>query len=161
MEIGWSELVAALVGAAATGAFGIYDRRTEREHRRRSLTKAARANARFLTNLVRSQRYQVDAQSVVDASRAPDWDGSLLFIDATGDYLSGIKKCADLAGELDAEVAEKVIEFSHRAQLFLDSTKSSGAFLVNSTTDERRSHAEETVANIEALIRVGENLSQA
>ena len=160
MGVGWSELVAALIGAAATGVFGIYDRRTERGHRRHSLTKAASAHARFLTNLVRSQRYQSEAQRVVDASRSPDWDEALLIIDASGDYLSGIKECASRAGELDAEVAEMLIEFSHRAQLFLDSTKSSGSFLENATADEKRSHAEETAANIEELLRVGEKLSQ-
>ena len=160
MAIGWPELVSALIGAAATGAFGIYDRRSERNHRRRSLTNVARAHAKFLTSLIRQQRYQEDARKVADASRSADWDGALLVIDAAGDYLIGIRECALAAGELDADVAARVIEFSHRAQLFLDSTKSSGPFLETATVDEKRSHAEETVGNIAELLRVGDELSQ-
>lgn len=160
MAVGWSELVSVLIGAAAAGAFGIYDRRSERFHRRRSLTNVARAHARFLTSFIRQQRYEDDAKKVVAASRSPEWDGSLLVIDAAGDYLSGIKECALAAGELDADNAAKVIEFSHRVQLFLDSTKAGGPFLENASLVEKRSHAEETAMNIQQLLSVGEALSQ-
>ena len=158
MGIGWSELVSVLIGAAATGGLGIYDRRSERLHRRRSLTNVARAHAKFLTGFIRQQCYEDDAKKVVVASRSPDWDGSLLIVDAAGDYLSGIKECALAAGELDADVAAKVIEFSHRAQLFLDSTKADGPFLESATLDEKRSHAQEAATNIKELLQVGEAL---
>ena len=160
MPIGLSELISALVGAAATGAFGVYDRRSERAHSKASLTKAIKANVQFLTELIRSQGYWSDAAQIVTNSELPNWDGALLTIDAAGEYLQGISACTARAGELDGEVAEKLVEFSLRAQLFLDSTKSTGTFVSSSSLDERRSHAIETYNNIGALLSVGDWFAQ-
>jgi hypothetical protein len=160
MAIGWNELVSALIGAAASGAFGIFDRRSERKHRLRSITNAASAHVKCLTKIIRQQGYLQDARRVLDSSRSMNWDGSLFYIDAKGDYLNGVRECARASGDLEPDFATQIIEFSYRAELFIDSTKPNGPFIEKAGVDEKRSHADETVKNIEALLELGDSISQ-
>ena len=160
MAIGLSEAVAALLGASATGLFGILDRRGERNRSRATLTAEVVAHAKFLAKLIREQDYQTYANKVADAAKLPDWDGGLLHVLPKGDYLHGTIASGTRAGELEAGTAAKLIEFVHRCTLFLDSTNPDVRYLENATIDDKRSHATETAANIEKLLTLGDELSQ-
>ena len=154
-------IAGAVLGASASGAFSIWDRISERKQRKKALLTAARSHAQFISKLVRDQRYEADARKVLDASKLTDWDGGLLIVDIPSHYLDGIRKCAGSAGELDAGNAADVIAFCHRAQIFIDSTRVEMKFHEYASLAEKRSHAEETVNNIEGLLSVGDRLSQA
>ena len=160
MAIGLSEAVAALLGASATGIFGILDRRSERNRSRATLIAEVVAHTTFLTKLIREQDYLTDATKVANAAKLVDWDGALLLVMPMRDYLRGIIAAGDRAGELEPAIAAKLIEFVHRSTLFLDSTNPDVRYLAHATVEDKRSHAEETAANIEKLLRLGDELSQ-
>ena len=155
-----SEAIAALLGASATGLFGIVDRRSERRRSRATLIAEVVAHTRFLTMLIREQGYLTYAIKVADAAKLPSWDGGLLLVMPKGDYLQGIIAASDRAGELEPMVATKLIEFVHRSTLFLDSTDPDARYLEHAAIDDKRSHAAETVANIEQVLVLGDELSQ-
>lgn len=160
MVIGLSEAIAALLGACATGIFGIHDRRSERLRRRKALTAEVVAHTKFLTHLIRDQGYLTMAEEVVEATKGPEWDSGLLHIMPRLDYLHGIRATVEKAGELDSESASLLVEFVHRCTLFLDSTDPDERYLANASIADKRSHAEETLKNIRKLLAIGDQLVQ-
>ncbi len=156
----WTDILSAFLAAAATGAFGIYDRRSERKHRYQSTLLSIRAQASFLTSLIRSQEYHSDAREISERSKLPTWNGEILQIDARHNYLDILEDLRGSFGLLKASEIEPVIEFYNRAKIFTDSTKCDGPFLEEASLDERRSHAEQTHLNIERLLVLGDQISQ-
>ncbi len=156
--IGWTDLLSAVVGAAAAGGFGIWDRFSQAKRKREALRSALRAHGAFLTKLVREQKYEVDASFVVQASRSLGWDGGLLTIEIPSHYLDGIKQCLAHVGELKPEEASIAVEFCHRAQIFIDSTRPEMSFHSTANLEAKRSHAEETLRNISAFLEAGDRL---
>ena len=160
MPMGLSEILAASVGAFATGLFGILDRRGERVRKRTALTSEIAAHAKFLTKLVRDQGYAEDANKIAEAALSPNYDGTLLFVIPTHDYLHGLAAASHRAGELNPSVAAQLIEFHHRCVLFVDTTHPSEEYLLKSSLEDKKSHAIETAKNIKLLLKLGEDLSQ-
>lgn len=160
MELGLSEMLAAFVGAAASGVFGIFDRRSNRKRNKASLESEIAAHARFLTALIRDQKYHVEANQVALNASSADWNGDLLHIFPKREYLNGLERAIQRVGELDPWAADLVVEFHHRCTLFLDSTNPDERFERFSSIDEKRSHAIETARNIDVLLVLGDRLSQ-
>ena len=81
-------------------------------------------------------------------------------IDIPSHYLDGIKLGLTEIGDLNPKDAETAVEFCHRAQIFIDSTRPHMSFHHFADLNEKRSHAEETLKNIGALLRSGDQLAQ-
>ena len=160
MAFGLTEAIAALLGACATGLFGVFDRRSERARSRKSLVAEVVAHTTFLTQLVRDQGYLTMAEEVAEDTKNEDWNGALLHVMPKGDYLHGLMAASQRAGELEPMAASMLVEFVHRSTLFLDSTNPDEKYLINASIDDKRSHAAETLVNIKQLLVLGDKLSQ-
>ena len=157
--IGWTDLVSGLIGASAAGGFGIWDRYSQQKRKRRCFRAVVLAHIGFLTELVRDQCYEAGALKVVEQSKLLDWDERLMSVDIPSHYLDGLKAGLADAGELDSVTAKGSIEFLHRAQIFIDSTRPRMDFHSLADVDSKRSHALETHKNIKALLEIGKQLS--
>ena len=159
--IGWTDLVSGLIGASAAGGFGVWDRYSQQRRKRRCVRTVVLTHIGFLTELVRNQGYEADALKVVEASNLLNWEGRLMSVDIPSHYLDGLKAGLADAGELDSMIAKGSVEFLHRAQIFIDSTRVRMDFHSLADIDSKRSHALETHKNIRALLEIGEQLTDA
>lgn len=159
--IGWTDLVSGLIGASAAGGFGIWDRYSQQKRKRRCVRAVVLAHIGFLTELIRDQDYEADARKVVEQSSLQDWEGGLMSVDIPSHYLDGLKAGLADAGTLDSTTARGSVEFLHRAQIFIDSTRPRMDFHSLADIDAKRSHALETYKNIKALLKVGNLLNSA
>lgn len=157
-DLGWTDLVAALLGAVAAGGFGILDRIWQNRSKRKAIRIAFKAHVSFLTQFIDAQQYETDARGAFEASQTESWEGHLFSVDIPNHYLDGLRELIKDVGCLSSRDVELLVEFTHRFQVFIDSTRPSTEYHSYATLADKRSHAHETWKNIRKLLAIGNSI---
>ena len=160
MSIGLSELIAAAIGAAATGAFQILASYLERRKRAEVVLTAICSEVDAICRIITTQGYQQAVGKIASDVGRGMWNGQTYIIDIRSNYFSVFEGLVSDLGLLKPTQACKIVNFYTYCKSAIDSTRPDGPHGLDPNTAEAAQNMVQVALLLNSIVNLGNEITQ-
>lgn len=160
MAFGWSELIAALVASAATGAFGIFVKIKDRKDQSEAVLTAIASEVDAICRLIRHQGYLEAVGAIAHDIDRGMWNGTSYIIDIRSNYFSVFEGLVCELGHLKPKHCAKIVNFYAYCRSVIDSTRPDGPHAQRPQTAEAAHNMASVARLLVAILNLGDEIVQ-
>lgn len=160
MIIGVSELIAAGIGAVATGAFQILANFLEKRKRAEVVLTAICSEVDSICRLITTQGYPDTVGKIASDVQRGMWNGQSYIIDIRSNYFTVFEGLVSDLGLLKPVQACKIVNFYAYCKSAIDSTRPDGPHGLDPSTQEAAQNMVQVALLMHSIINLGNEIAR-
>lgn len=160
MTIGLSELIAAAIGAIATGAFQILTNHLEKRKRAEVVLTAISSEVDAICRIITTQGYQETIGKIASDVQRGMWNGQIYIIDIRSNYFAVFEGLVSDLGLLKPIQACKIVNFYVYCKSVIDSTRPDGPHALDPSTPEAAQNMVQVALLLHSIVNLGNEITQ-
>ena len=156
--LGWSEIVAAILGAFAAGGLqtvlGIIDRQKKSE----AVLTAIASEVDSICRLINHQGYLAAVGKIASDVERGMWNGTSYIIDIRSNYFSVFEGLVGELGHLEPKQCQKIVNFYAYCKSAIDSTRPDGPHSGDPSTEEAAANMVSVATLLQGILNLGDEI---